>query len=59
MTVASTVIAVLLSLMVAFSAALKLRRDPRVAASIHDVVGVPLDWFPSSPPSSWPARPGC
>ncbi len=46
MSVAYVVIAVLLALMLLFSASLKLRRDPGIVHGIHEVVGVPLSWFP-------------
>jgi hypothetical protein len=32
--------------MVAFSAMAKIRRDPRVVHAIHEVVGLPLSYFP-------------
>ena len=32
--------------MVAFSAIAKIRRDPRVVRTIHEVVGLPLSYFP-------------
>ena len=46
MSIAYIVIAVLLSLALVASAALKLRRHPRAVQSIHETVGVPLRWFP-------------
>jgi hypothetical protein len=43
--IASAVIAVLLAVMVTFSASLKLRRAPAVVDTIHGVVKVPLSWL--------------
>jgi len=40
------VLAVVTSLMVALSGMLKVRRDPRTTRIIHEVVGVPLRFFP-------------
>lgn|SRR5215813_11807046 len=40
------VLAVVVSAMVAFSGMLKVRRDSRTTAIIHEVVGVPLRFFP-------------
>ena len=31
---------------VALSAVMKIRRDPRIVRSIHEIVGVPLNYFP-------------
>jgi len=41
-----TVVALLTSLMVAFSGFMKVRHDPRVTKIIHEVVGVPLRFVP-------------
>ncbi|MCU1448611.1 MAG: integral rane protein [Acidimicrobiales bacterium] len=46
MFIAYTIIAVVLALSLLASAAMKLRRDPRVVESIHDTVGVPLRFLP-------------
>jgi len=46
MSLAYTALAVVTSLMVSASGMLKLRRDPKVLKVIHDVVGVPLTFFP-------------
>ena len=40
------VITLLLAAIVAFSGLGKLRRDPRIVTVIHEVVGVPLKYFP-------------
>lgn len=32
--------------LVAFSAIAKIRRDPRVVRTIHDVIGIPMSYFP-------------
>jgi len=40
------ILAVLMSLMVSFSGLMKVRHDPRTTKIIHDVVGVPLKFFP-------------
>jgi hypothetical protein len=40
-----TGLAVVTALMVALSAVMKLRRDPRVVNIIHEVVGVPMKWL--------------
>jgi hypothetical protein len=39
-------ITVVFAAMVAFSAFAKLRRDPKVVRVIHEVVGVPFQYFP-------------
>lgn len=46
MFIAYIIIAVVLALSLLASAALKLRRDPRVIESIHETVGVPLRFLP-------------
>lgn len=40
------VLTLVLAAMVAFSGLGKLRRDPRIVLIIHEVVGVPLTYFP-------------
>jgi len=47
MHIAYLVITILFSAMVAFSAAVKVRRDPKVVHVIHEVVGIPLQYFPA------------
>jgi hypothetical protein len=39
-------LAIVVALILALSGFLKLRHDPKVTISIHDVVGVPLRFFP-------------
>jgi len=39
-------VTILLAGMAAFSGVLKIRRDPRVVHVIHEVIGVPLRYFP-------------
>jgi hypothetical protein len=46
MFIAYTIIAVLLSAALTMSASLKLRRAEASVRGIHEVVGVPLSWFP-------------
>jgi DoxX-like family len=46
MGVAYLVITFLLAVMVTFSGIGKIRRDPRIVQVIHEVVGVPLKYFP-------------
>jgi hypothetical protein len=46
MSFAYTALAVVTALMVSASGMLKIRRDPKVTTVIHDVVGVPLKFFP-------------
>ena len=46
MALAYPVVTVLFALMTGLSATLKIRRDPKVVAVIHDTVGVPLKYFP-------------
>ena len=46
MRTAYLLITILLAAMVAFSALGKLRRDPRILRIIHEVIGVPLKYFP-------------
>lgn len=40
------VVALILAAMAAFSGLGKLRRDPKIVHVVHDVVGVPLKYFP-------------
>ncbi len=44
--IASTIIAIVMSLLLVFSGVGKLRHDPRQVHTIHEVVGVPMRWFP-------------
>ena len=46
MDIAYLVVTLVLAAMVAFSGLGKLRRDPRIVQIIHEVVGVPLRYFP-------------
>jgi uncharacterized membrane protein YphA (DoxX/SURF4 family) len=46
MPIAYTVLAVVMSLMAIASGMMKVRRDPRSTTIIHEVVGVPLKFFP-------------
>lgn len=46
MNTAYLVITVVLAAMVVFSGLGKIRRDPRIVQVIHEVVGVPLKYFP-------------
>jgi uncharacterized membrane protein YphA (DoxX/SURF4 family) len=46
MSTAYLVITMLLAAMVLFSGIGKIRRDPRIVQIIHEVVGVPLKYFP-------------
>ena len=46
MGIAYLVITILLAAMVTFSGIGKIRRDPRIVQVIHEVVGVPLKYFP-------------
>jgi len=46
MDIAYLVVTLVLAAMVAFSGLGKLRRDPRIVQVIHEVVGVPLQYFP-------------
>ena len=46
MDTAYLVIAIFLVAMAAFSGLRKLRRDPRIVHIVHEVVGVPLKYFP-------------
>ena len=41
-----TVLAVVMALMASFSGLMKIRHDPRTTKIIHEVVGVPLKYFP-------------
>src|SRR5258706_11951823 len=46
MRIAYIILAVVMAFLAVASGVLKLRRDPRVVATIHGVTGVPLHWFP-------------
>ncbi|GCE28630.1 hypothetical protein KDA_41140 [Dictyobacter alpinus] len=46
MFIAYIVIAVLLSALLIFSGVGKLRKDPRIVHSIHDITKVEMKWFP-------------
>jgi hypothetical protein len=46
MGIAYPVITILLAAMVTFSGIGKIRRDPRIVQVIHEVVGVPMKYFP-------------
>jgi uncharacterized membrane protein YphA (DoxX/SURF4 family) len=46
MSIAYLVITILLAAMVIFSGIGKIRRDPHIVQIIHEVVGVPLKYFP-------------
>jgi hypothetical protein len=46
MNTAYLVITLVLAALVAFSGLGKLRRDPRIVRIIHEVIGVPLKYFP-------------
>ena len=46
MDTAYLVITILLAAMVAFSGLGKIRRDPRIVRVIHEIIGVPLRYFP-------------
>jgi DoxX-like family len=46
MNIAYLVVTLVLAAMAAFSALGKLRRDPQIVHVIHEVVGVPLNYFP-------------
>jgi hypothetical protein len=46
MSIIYAVVAVVTSLMVALSGMMKVRHDPRTTKIIHEVVGVPLRFFP-------------
>ena len=39
-------VTILLAAMAAFSGVAKIRRDPRIVRVIHEVIGVPLRYFP-------------
>jgi DoxX-like family len=45
MFIAYVVVAIVAALILTFSALLKLRSDPRVVASIHETLGIPMSWF--------------
>jgi hypothetical protein len=47
MTMAYLVVTVLFALMTAFSAVMKIRRDPNVVKVIHEIVGVPMKYLPA------------
>jgi len=42
-----TAITLIVAAMVAFSGIMKIRRDPQVVRVIHEIVGVPLSYFPA------------
>jgi hypothetical protein len=46
MNIAYPVITILFAAMVLFSGVGKIRRDPRIVQVIHEVIGVPLKYFP-------------
>ena len=46
MGIAYLVITILLAAMVTFSGIGKIRRDPHIVQVIHEVVGVPMKYFP-------------
>jgi len=46
MDIAYLVVTIVLAAMAAFSGLGKLRRDPKIVHVIHEVVGVPLKYFP-------------
>jgi len=46
MGIAYLVVTIVLAAMVAFSGVGKLRRDPKIVHVIHEVVGVPMKFFP-------------
>lgn len=46
MGIAYLVIAILLAAILVFSSLGKLRRDPRIVRVIHELVGVPMKYFP-------------
>ena len=46
MHIAFLVITILFAAMVVFSGVGKIRRDPRQVKTIHEVVGIPLQYFP-------------
>jgi len=43
---AYVVISIILAVMLIFSAVGKIRRDPGIVRTIHEIVGVPLKYFP-------------
>jgi DoxX-like protein len=47
MTMAYLALTALLALIAAFSALMKIRRDPNVVKIIHEIVGVPMKFFPA------------
>lgn len=46
MSTAYLVITILLASMMVFSGVGKLRRDPRIVRVIHEIIGVPMTYFP-------------
>lgn len=46
MAIGYLVVTIVLAAMAAFSGIGKLRRDPKIVHVIHDVVGVPMNFFP-------------
>jgi uncharacterized membrane protein YphA (DoxX/SURF4 family) len=46
MSVLDTAVAIVTALIVTMSATMKVRHDPKVTQIIHEVVGVPLRFFP-------------
>jgi DoxX-like family len=46
MFIAYTILAIIMSFLLVGSGVAKLRRDPNIVHGIHEVVGVPLRWFP-------------
>jgi hypothetical protein len=46
MDIAYLVVTIVLAAMAAFSRLGKLRRDPKIVHVVHEVVGVPLKYFP-------------
>jgi DoxX-like family len=40
------IVTLIVAAMVAFSAVAKIRRDPHVVRTIHEIVGMPLSYFP-------------
>lgn len=46
MRVTHIALAILMSLLAIFSGVVKLQRNPRVVQILHEVVRVPMEWFP-------------
>src|SRR5690606_9218652 len=46
MFIATAIVSAVLALMLTLSAIMKLRHNSQVVESIHEMVGVPLSWFP-------------